>query len=337
MTHARAAWSVIVALLVIAFGLIAGVPVGTRDLGSHPRRQLSYDSSVAEIARRRESESLTVVSSGRSIVLTHGRRASIAVLLLHGFTNSPRQFDSLARILYRDGDNVYIPRLPHHADSVRGPTALSDVTAEELRAAADSAMDVSRALGDTVVVAGLSLGGTMAAWIAQYRVDATRVVVIAPMMALARVPEWLDGAVVNFAVRFPNVNKDLTHFDGEPDRELGWSTRAVGQILRLGVAAERTAAREAPGSRAISILLNGNDRTISAAPVLALGRRWTTEGASVQVYQLAASLGLPHDVIDPRQPIRRPDVVYPALVDLIHGRRPPLDAVADITSTLPPR
>ncbi len=242
------------------------------------------------------------------------------MLLLHGFTNSPRQFDSLAHMLFRNGNNVYIPRLPHHADLARGPASLSDLTAEELRAAADSAMDVTHALGDTIVVVGLSLGGTMAAWIAQYRPDATRVVIIAPLMALARVPSMLGGELVNLAVRLPNISHDLNSMDKEPDRELGWSTHAIGQILRLGVAVERASVRQAPRSGPIAFVLNANDRTISPAPVVALSRRWAADGASVQTYELPAALGLPHDVIDPRQRIRRPDIVYPLLVDLVSGR-----------------
>ena len=38
-----------------------------------------------------------------------------AVVLIHGFTDSPRQFAELADSLYAAGDNVLVPRLPHHA------------------------------------------------------------------------------------------------------------------------------------------------------------------------------------------------------------------------------
>lgn len=310
------------ALLAIAFGLVTFVPVRARDLVSHPRPRFDYDSALAELAQRRRYEDTVAVPVGRTITLTHGRPTPIAVLLLHGFTNSPHQFDSLGNMLFRDGDNVYIPRLPHHADLAHGPASLSDITSEELRAAADSAMDVARALGDTVVVLGLSQGGTMAAWIAQNRADARRVVVIAPLMAIARVPRMLDGVVVNLTVRLPDVSHDLISMDREPDREVGWSTRAIGQILRLGENVERASNREAPKCRVIAFVLNANDRTISAAPVEALARRWAAEGASVQTYELPASLGLPHDIIDPRQRIKRPDVVYPLLLDLVAGRRP---------------
>jgi hypothetical protein len=72
----------------------------------------------------------------------------------------------------------------------------------------------------------------------------------------------------------------------------------------------------------MDMLLNGHDHSISPRPVLAVARRWRSHGATVHVYQLSTSLGLPHDVIDPRQRVRRLDVVYPAIVALLRGDRP---------------
>lgn len=322
MTRRRRLASSIVALIAIALGLLAGVPVQTRDLGPHPRTTFDYQSAVSAIMRRRDGEARTVVPSGRSVLLAHGQRTPIAVLLLHGYTNSPLQFDSLGRMLYRDGANVYIPRLPHHAERNDGAGPLARMTAEELRAGADSAMDIADALGDTVVVAGLSLGGTMAAWIAQFRPDAGRVVIIAPLMALARVPALLDRPVLNLAVRLPNFTDHSAPNPSEPDRELGWSTHAVGEILRLGLAVRRASAEMPSACRHIAILLNAHDRTISARPVLAMGGRWARHGAVVQIYELPLALGLPHDVIDPRQRVRRLDIVYPVIVALVRGREP---------------
>jgi hypothetical protein len=45
-------------------------------------------------------------------------------------------------------------------------------------------------------------------------------------------------------------------------------------------------------------------------------------GASVRVFELPDSLGLPHDVIDPRQRVRRTDVVYPIVQALVRGEVP---------------
>lgn len=311
-----------IAVLIIAIILTAIIPVRTGDLGSHRRTPLDYASAIAEIGEHHVNEDASVAPGGQSILLAHGRRTSVAVLLLHGFTNSPRQFDSLGRVLYAEGDNVYIPRLPYHGIRGHGAAPLARITAEILCAAADSAMDLTSALGDTVVVVGLSLGGTMAAWIAEFRPDASRVVIIAPLMALARVPSSLDLALVDLLVRLPNYTNRQNQDRNQADRELGWSTHAIGQILRLGLAVNRASEQRPASSHSIAILLNGGDRTIATAPVLAVARRWNAAGASVRMYRLSAALGLPHDVIDPRQPVRRTDIVYPAIVALVHGAQP---------------
>jgi carboxylesterase len=300
---------------------------------ARPRAPLAFNDAVAEIGERTAWERGRVVPKGQSILLVHDRRTPVAVLLLHGFTNSPQQFDSLGRMLYRAGANVYIPRLPHHALVNGGIPAIAQLTAEELRAASDSATDLAAALGDTVVVAGLSLGGVMAAWIAQFRPEAARAIAIAPPLGLYSVPRLADGPLVNLAVRlhgFTHIQRDSL----DPDRESGWNTHAIGEILRFGVAARRAADSSPPKCKSIDILLNGHDRTIAAAPVISLGRAWQAHGADVHVFELPASLGLRHDVIDPRQPIRRPDVVYPALIAMVNGREPSTRDVADRTTTI---
>lgn len=320
------------ALAIIAGALIltATVSPRTSDLASHAQAMSTYESAAAAISRRQQADALVAARRAQSIFLGHGGRTPTAVLLLHGYTNSPEQFDSLARMLYREGDNVYVPRLPHHAELVHGSAALSRLTAEDLRAAADSAVDVVEGLGDTVVVVGLSLGGTMAEWIAQYRRGARRVIMVAPLMGLAHVPVTLDVPLMNLAIRLPNV-KRVDESDSEPDRTLGWSSHSVGQILRFGLAVERASVDTTPANGEMDVLLNGHDHTISAHPVFAVDRHWRAHGATVHEYEISANLLLPHDVIDPRQPVRRLDVVYPVLEDLISGRAPVNTDVKDIS------
>jgi hypothetical protein len=87
-----------------------------------------------------------------------------------------------------------------------------------------------------------------------------------------------------------------------------------------------------PATHDIRILLNANDRTISRSAVLSLARRWVQHGASVEGFELPDSLGLPHDVIDPRQRVHRTDVVYPVVRALAYGEVPPARLVRPIPS-----
>jgi pimeloyl-ACP methyl ester carboxylesterase len=314
----------------ILVSLVAFVPLPTTNLESRPHALRSYDSAFAAAGRQQQSDDSVAAPTGRSIVLGHGHATARSIVLLHGFTNSPHQFDSLADVFYREGDNVYVPRLPNHAERGSSPAALARLTAETLRDAADRAVDIGRGLGDSVIVVGLSGGGTMAAWIAQNRGDVRRAVIVAPLMAVSHVPPVFEVPAVGVALRFP----DITHADPrdarQPDRELGWSTHGVGQILRLGLAARRASVVTPPATHDIRILLNANDRTVSRSAVLGLGRRWLQHGASVDVFELPDSLGLPHDVIDPRQPVRRTDIVYPVVRALADGEVPPTRFVMSI-------
>ena len=316
----------VLGILLLGVTLAAFLPLRTSRLGSRPHPLPDYDAAVAAAIRRQRADDILAAAGGRSLLLLHGHRTAHVSVLLHGYTNSPAQFAVLARQLYETGDNVYVPRLPHHAERGSKSSALAEVTAENLRSAADSAIDIARGLGDSIVVLGLSAGGTMAVWIAQYRQDVLRVVVVAPLIALARVPRVADEILQNLAVRLPNFTYPHRADAREPDRELGWSTRGVGQILLLGLAARRAAELIAPAVHDVRFLLNAHDHTISAAPVLDLGALWAAHGAAVHAYELPDSLGLPHDVIDPRQRVQRPEIVYPALIALLHGETPSLSA-----------
>lgn len=306
---------------VLGLGIAALRPLDTSDLVALRIGVPSYASAVQQVSRTIAHEDSVVVPSGTSILLVHGHRAPRAIVLFHGVTNSPRQFLALAEQLYEQGANVYIPRLPEHAQP-GAMHALEEMTAEQLRDCADSAVVIARGLGDTVFVAGLSAGGTMAAWVAQNRPDVRRVVVIAPAIELARLPWKLGSPVVRLAVRLPNLTRQRPRSDTIPDREDGWTTHGFGQMLRLGLAVERQAQRTAPAVQDIRLLLNAHDRTISNDAADQVAGEWRAHGAKVALVMLPDTLGLPHDVIDPRQPVKRMDVVYPLLQMLLLSASP---------------
>ena len=59
-------------------------------------------------------------------VYTHGRRVENALVLLHGFTNCPQQFDALGRRFFERGWNVVIPRYPRHGYTDRLNDSISE-------------------------------------------------------------------------------------------------------------------------------------------------------------------------------------------------------------------
>ena len=313
--------AVIVATFLLA--LAAAIPTQTRNFISHATPAHNYADAMDRVARQQDADDRVVAQGGRSVLMTHGAPTARTVILLHGLTNSPRQYEHLAARLYAAGDNVYIPRLPHHAERNGTVASLAGLTAEELRHYADSAVDVAVGLGHSVIVAGVSAGGTIAAWLAQSRADIHRVVIVAPVLEIGRVPSFLAVPLMNFALRLPNVTRAEPPDRKRPDRELGVSSRAVAELLQFGTAVRRAATRVPPLTRNIVFVMNANDHTVKTLPAVELARCWSAHGASVVMYQFPLSLGLPHDIAEEARAHANPAVVYPALEALIHGELPP--------------
>src|SRR2546425_202029 len=102
-------------------------------------------------------------------VYTHGRRVERALVLLHGFTNCPQQFDALGRQFHEMGWNVLIPRYPRHGYSDRLNTSISGLRTDHLTSLATRAAEASAGLGERLTVAGLSLGAIRTGHLAQSR------------------------------------------------------------------------------------------------------------------------------------------------------------------------
>lgn len=106
----------------------------------------------------------------------------VGVLVLHGFTGSPAGVAPLARHLADAGHSVELPRLPGHGTNWRD---LETTTWHDWAATAAAALDRLRSRCDTVVVAGLSIGGILALLLAQRRpADVDGLVLINPKITL---------------------------------------------------------------------------------------------------------------------------------------------------------
>ena len=153
-------------------------------LPSHPNPARDYGEAFSRFQKIQGAEGPKLNPVCLSILLTHGKRTKRAVVFFHGLTNCPEQFRELGRTFYELGYNVLIPRLPRHGVADRKVDNLTPLKAEELRDCADTGVDIACGLGEKVYVAGLSAGGTMAAWVAQNRSEVARVLLIAPALGL---------------------------------------------------------------------------------------------------------------------------------------------------------
>jgi carboxylesterase len=268
----------------------------------------------------------------------HGARTPRAIVLVHGLTNSPRQFRELAEQFHGRGYNVIVPRMPLHGLRAGDVEVLKGLTAEKLRTYADRAADIADGLGDTVLVIGLSTGGDVAAWMAHHRPDVTRIVVVAPALKLARLPAKVAVPLMNLADRMPNVTIRQRPDTSRRHAYFGVSTRALAETFRFGATVVREAEASTPVVAQLALVTNGNDRTIDERAALALADAWgRREGVTVQRFRFDPALALPHDLIDVSQGCGAPAVVYPVLIALIErGDMSPLAPARTPCGVVPP-
>ena len=282
-----------------------------------------YADAVARIAQRQAADDSVVAHGGRSILMTHGSRTPRVFVLLHGFTDSPTQFQSLGERLYDTGDNVYIPRLPHHAERVAPVRTLGRVRATELASFGDSVVDTARGLGDTVIVAGLSAGGSIAAHVAQTRREVRRAILIAPAIAAGQLTEENGRALVVLAGKLPDITRTDKPDTTRPDFIQGLTTHGLAEVLRLGQTVRQRAIDDPPAVAEIIFLLNELDHTVSEEASMALAQSWFDHGARVVAYRFPRALKLPHNVMEIPQRGGNLDIVLPVVEALVRATPPP--------------
>jgi carboxylesterase len=158
--------------------------------------------------------------------MSHVGESSVGVLLLHGFTGNPSSLRRQADALAVAGHHVELPRLPGH-----GTTVDDMITTEwaDWSGAALDAHDRLAARTDSVVVIGLSMGGSLALATALERPSVAGLVCVNPATVpqpddvLAMVHEMLDeGTMV-----LPGIGSDIADqtvdeiaYEGTPLRPL---------------------------------------------------------------------------------------------------------------------
>jgi len=322
MSVVRRWWPLaLIAGLVLALVFVLFRAPNVVGLSSHPRPAQSYAEAAQRIAALQAQESPAMNPVCRLRFMTHGQKVERAIVFVHGYTNCPQQFDELGRRFYALGYNVLIAPLPYHGLADRAAPELARLTAEDLAAYADGVVDIAQGLGDHVTMAGVSAGGVVTAWAAQHRGDIDLAVVMSPAFGVAAIPPSLTTPAVNVFLTLPDSfqwwDPALKERGGLPHAYAAYSTHALAQIMRLGLAAMADARQAAPAAQTILVVTYAGDTSINIPMVYQVAADWRGHGAQLTTYEFEPGLQLDHDFIDPAQPKQRIDVVYPILVSLI--------------------
>lgn len=297
-------WIVCLALL----GLILGIvfrPLPAIGLESRPKPAATYAEALARIKALQEEDNLDLTLD---VCITklydHGMQTENVIVLLHGFTNCPEQFNQLGKQYFEAGFNVFIPRLPYHGLPDRLTEELAHLTAEKLSAFGDRVIDIARGLGKKITIMGISGGGTLTAWLAQNRADVDYAFPIAAFLGMAVIPPSLTKPLTRLGLVIPNV---FMWWDPTTKAENPYSiyysyprypSRALMELLRLAIATGRQAEKSAPAAKNIVMIINDSEPSVSNAEIIALLNKWMKHGkGSLSKYHFGKDMDLPHDII----------------------------------------
>src|SRR5215216_5401518 len=307
-------------------------PISMQQLESRPAPVLNYEEAVARVKSMQEADSEDLAWDVCVTKLyDHDRQTEHVIVLLHGFTACPQQFDELGKQYFEAGHNVFIPRLPYHGLSDRLTDALVNLSAENLASFGDNVIDIAHGLGKKITVMGISGSGTLVAWLAQNRADLDFAFSVAPMLGLAFIPASLTRLVERFALLLPNfflwwdprtqANNPYSIYYAYPR----YPSHALVEIMRLAMITRAQAAKSPPAAKSITLIVNDAEPAVSNAEILILLKLWRKHGvANLSEYHFDKDMKLPHDIITPGTPGVPIGDVHPRLISAvkeIHARR----------------
>ncbi|MBD5633139.1 MAG: alpha/beta fold hydrolase [Candidatus Eremiobacteraeota bacterium] len=281
-----------------------------------------YADACARFAALAALDGPRIIPEGRSRFYSRGSRSPLAVVLLHGLTNVPEQWARFAEELHERGHTVVIPRFPGHGDVDRRGTALGAVVADDFLRTASEATDIAAGAGERVVVAGLSIGGAIAAWLAQRRTDIARCVPIVPLFGIARLNASANACLVALLRKLPDYfipwDPHGSAHESPPYAYPNFPTHALAECVRIGLDVHRSAKDRPPGGTT-AMLLNAREPACNNALAFDVAANFGRAAAGACDALILEGLPLNHDVIDPTNPNARIDVIYPRVRALIEG------------------
>jgi carboxylesterase len=285
-------------------------------------RELSFDEAVQMAMRRvaEDTKNVAILPEAVPRLYTHGKPVNKSVVLFHGFTNCPQQFDELAKRLFDRGCNVYVPRISRHGLKDRMTLDLGNLTVKELEECSLEACRIGQGLGNKAIVMGLSLGGTMTLWLAQTQpIDLA--VPIAPFLMPANIPQFVGNPAAHLLAALPDK---YWFWDSKlKEKSLpiyaypGYPMHGMVEVVYLADAIFKKAAKMKPQAERCVLVTNAGENAVNNSVAGQLLNIWNARGAGYRNLVLT-NLGEPrHDIIDPTTYPRARKLVYPVLEKLV--------------------
>lgn len=180
------------------------------------------------------------------------------VLAIHGYTGNPSSLRPLAEAFADAGLSVELPLLPGHGTKVDD---LLDKRWDDWLAAAEGAYSSLAARCDRVVVAGLSMGGTLALALAEAHPEVAGLVLVNPLAEAAADSflETLRTMLAQGVDRAPSIGSDIA---AEGRSEPAYDATPIEPLLSLMEAAGRVSSSLASVTCPVLLLSSRVDHVV---------------------------------------------------------------------------
>jgi esterase/lipase len=309
-------WLGVGLVLLVAVGVVvAFVPLSRSGLDTSTPAPLATPAAARAAVAAQVAAERNVKPGCHSRLIEPKRTPRGVIVLLHGLATCPAQMQALATRLVADGYVVYVPLLPKHGEAGGTGSSLNGLNEQAYRRFGDRTVDVARGFRLPVTVLGISAGANVASWIGLHRRDVDSAIAVSPALGFGHVPTALTTGYMNLFARVPSVA--FGYGTKLPDRYGGLATQPLAKTFNFGRALIDAAGEHPPAARRTVMVLNEHDHSTSSDLALKLAGRMNSV-----VQALPATLKLPDDLIDPRQPGADVAHAYPPLVSLAEDTAP---------------
>jgi carboxylesterase len=160
----------------------------------------------------------------------------VGALCLHGFTGNPASMRGVAEAFAAAGLSVELPRLPGHGTTVEDmmTTTWADWTAE-----VETGYQRLAAQTDRIVVAGLSMGGSLTLWTALQHPEVAGIVCINPATKPqpAELMDMARGMLAEGTTLLPGIGSDIANPDVVESAYAGTPIAPAISFMEGGLAA----------------------------------------------------------------------------------------------------
>jgi esterase/lipase len=215
-------------------------------------------------------------------------RTAWVVVHLHGFSGSRQESAPLAETIATGlGANLYEARLAGHGIA---PDAMLDADANAWMRDALLALAIGEQLGDSIVLVGMSTGGTLATWLAMHPALTTApigaVVLMSPNFgAQGPIPPLLRLPWVNMILprMMPRLVLDDQPAPNDEVARMGYAWVPVPSLFHMQALVDHVVSQPLTTYRARTLLLqHRGDPVVDVARVIAWMERLRTHGVPVE-------------------------------------------------------